>query len=249
MKKHITMIKYVVIFLTVGFFSPSVQTTMDLRDGTYEIGYTILNRAEAGGMRVSGMRGGGAGHSGMSRGGFSSSRMRVPSLSRYQGGNFHRSSRPAVTRPKSIHPINRPSTKPVKKPTTSSIKKPVKPVNGKQPLHGKPLNNKPLQGKPSDKEPLHGKPSHHRPPHNGHHSHGHHSHWHHPPHYYPGWDGYWPWFWGSSIVVGAIVSAIPDDGCRDVNIDGILYKECEGVLFEPVYEDDDVGYKVVKIEK
>ena len=237
MKRDMTIIKYMAIFLTVGFFSPSIQTTKDTKDGTYEVCYTILNRAEASGMRVGGMRGGGSGHIGMSRGGFSPSRMRAPSLNRYQGGNFHRSSRPAVAHPKPMRPVKtgsvkKASTKPVKKPTTSSVKKTTKPV--------KPKN---------DKQPLHGKPSHQRPPHHGHHSHGHHSHWHHPPHYYPGWDGYWPWFWGSSIVVGAIVSAIPDDGCRDVTIDGILYKECEGVLFEPVYEDDDVGYKVVKIEK
>jgi hypothetical protein len=49
--------------------------------------------------------------------------------------------------------------------------------------------------------------------------------------------------------VGAFVSAIPDDGCDDIMIDGIYYKECNGVLFEPVYEGDDISYKVVEINR
>jgi hypothetical protein len=49
--------------------------------------------------------------------------------------------------------------------------------------------------------------------------------------------------------VGAVVSTIPDNDCHNITIDGKLYKECEGVLFEPVYEGDDVSYKVVKIDK
>jgi hypothetical protein len=32
-------------------------------------------------------------------------------------------------------------------------------------------------------------------------------------------------------------------------MDGKQYKECEGVLFEPVYQGDDVEYKVVEINK
>jgi len=51
------------------------------------------------------------------------------------------------------------------------------------------------------------------------------------------------------ITVGAIVSTIPDDGCEDLCIDGKHYKECEGVLFEPVYKGDDVQYEVVEIKK
>jgi hypothetical protein len=50
-------------------------------------------------------------------------------------------------------------------------------------------------------------------------------------------------------VVGAIVSTVPDDDCEDIYIDGKHYKQCEGVLFEPVYQGDDVGYKVVEIKK
>jgi hypothetical protein len=32
-------------------------------------------------------------------------------------------------------------------------------------------------------------------------------------------------------------------------MDGKQYKECDGVLFEPVYQDDEVSYKVVKMNK
>jgi hypothetical protein len=49
--------------------------------------------------------------------------------------------------------------------------------------------------------------------------------------------------------VGAYVSTIPDDGCVDVLIDGVYYKECEGVLFEPVYQGDDITYRVVEIDR
>ncbi len=248
MKRTINVVKYAVAFIALGLFSPSVHVSMNLSDATYEVEYNILQQAEArrggGGMRAGGMRSGGFSRS---RGGFSSSRMRAPSRSRYQGGNFHRSTRPAVSRPTSSRPISsRPASRPAKRPTTRPVNrpgkpgagkpvKPIRPGNGNRPPHAKPPHGKPPHG---------GHPPHHRPPH-----HGHHPHWHHPPHYYPGWGGYWPWFWGSAIVVGAIVSTIPDDDCRDVNIDGKFYKECEGVLFEPVYEGDDVGYKVIKIKK
>ena len=61
--------------------------------------------------------------------------------------------------------------------------------------------------------------------------------------------GYWPWFWGSAIAAGAYVSVIPDEGCIDVQIEGIYYKQCDGVLFEPVYEGDDIRYRVVEINR
>ena len=85
----------------------------------------------------------------------------------------------------------------------------------------------------------------------GHHHHGHHGHHHHHYHHYPyyGWGGYWPWFWGSAITIGAVVSTIPENDCDDIYIDGKHYKECEGVLFEPVYQGDDVEYKVVKMDE
>ena len=53
----------------------------------------------------------------------------------------------------------------------------------------------------------------------------------------------------NGIVVGAFVSVIPDDGCRDVQIDQKWYKECNGVLFEPVKNGDTTEYQVVNIEK
>jgi hypothetical protein len=115
--------------------------------------------------------------------------------------------------------------------------KPIKPGNGNRPGNG----NKPGHGN----RPEHGN----RPGHGHGHGHGHHGHhhYHHYPHY--GWGGYWPWFWGSAIVVGAFVSTIPEDDCRDIYMDGKQYKECEGVLFEPVYQGDNVEYKVVEINK
>jgi hypothetical protein len=45
------------------------------------------------------------------------------------------------------------------------------------------------------------------------------------------------------------VSTIPDDDCDDIHVDGKWYKECNGVLFEPVYQGSDVEYKVVEINK
>jgi hypothetical protein len=101
----------------------------------------------------------------------------------------------------------------------------------------KPIN-KPIHRPNRPNRPIHGKP------HHGHH--GHYGHWH---NYHPSYGAYWPWFWGSAIVTGAFVSTIPDDGCIDVYIDDKLYKECDGVLFEPVYQDDEITYKVVEIKK
>ncbi len=74
-----------------------------------------------------------------------------------------------------------------------------------------------------------------------------HGHYYYYPHY--GWGGYWPWFWASAITIGAIVSTIPDNDCDDIHVDGKWYKECNGVLFEPVYQGNDVQYKVVEIKK
>jgi len=111
-------------------------------------------------------------------------------------------------------------------------------------------NSRPVNRPGEGNRPIHGKPDHSdghygHHPHHGHH--GHHHHYHHYPYY--GWGGYWPWFWGSAIAVGAIVSTIPDDECKDIYIDGKQYKECEGVLFEPVYKGNDVQYEVVEINK
>jgi hypothetical protein len=122
------------------------------------------------------------------------------------------------------------------KPTKPGIRPPA----GVNPPGNRPPGNRP--GNPGHR-PGHGHPGHGHRPHHGHHHH----HYHHYPHY--GWGGYWPWFWGSAIVVGAIVSTIPDDDCKDLHVDGKWYKECEGVLFEPVYQGDKVEYKVVEINK
>jgi len=255
----------------------TIPTTYQNSIGAYSVSASLnisfLNQAEArrgGGARVGGMR-----SSGMRRsGGMSRSRMSSPRSNRYFGGSFQRSrpsarpvgnrgnfnsSRPnksftRQTRP-AQRPSSRPSTRPVNQPGKSPFKPSARPVN-KPSI--KPINrpgngnrpdrpNRPGNGhrpgngdRPGNghRPPHHGHP---RPPHHGHHGHHH--------HYHPYYGGYWPWFWGSAIVVGAIVSTIPDDDCRDLRIDGKLYKECEGVLFEPVYEGDEVSYKVIKMEK
>jgi len=231
-------IKFLIVFLLVGFFSPSLTIEKYSEEGFFHIRYSILKSAEA-------RRGGGARAGGMRRGGgMSRSRMRAPSRNRYQGGNFYKSKRP-VSRP-----MTRPSTRPVKKP----IHRPARPGNGNRPNRpGKPVvvkpgrpvvvkPGRPVVVKPPVHRPGHGRPPVHRPGH----GHGHH-HYHHYPH--RGWGGYWPWFFGSAIAIGAIVSTIPDDECKDMHVDGKWYKECNGVLFEPVYQGNDVEYKVVKIKK
>jgi hypothetical protein len=205
----------------------------------------------------------------MNRSSFNRSRMRAPSRSRYQGGNFHKAKRPSVSRPSSrpsTRPSQRPSTRPANRPNRPSTGRPGggKPGAGRPNRPGKPGAGKPNRpGKPGVRPPNkpgrpgirppgnrpgkpghgpgHGRPPHHRPPHHGHPPHFHY------PHY--GWGGYWPWFWGSAITIGALVSTIPDDGCEDIYIDNKHYKECEGVLFEPVYEGSDVQYKVVEMKK
>lgn len=229
-------IKALTVFALAGAVSPEItwqapRSVPNMQDGVGigEWRLSVLHKAEArrgGGMR---MRGGGMRmrSGGFNRGG-SFNRMRAPSRSRYQGGNFYKSKRPISTRPVSTRPTTRPVGKP-QRPTTKPVHRPNRPGNGRPP-HG-----------PGNGRPPHG-PGHGHPPH-----HGHHHHHHHYP--YHGWGGYWPWFWGSAIVVGAVVSTIPENDCRDVKIDGKFYKECEGVLFEPVYRGDDVEYKVVEIKK
>ena len=86
----------------------------------------------------------------------------------------------------------------------------------------------------------HYRPHYHKPHHRPHYGHRH--------HYHSRYGGYWKWFFSSAIVVGAIVSTIPNE-CRDVVIRGVLYKECQGVLFEPVYGRYQSGYQVIRIRR
>jgi len=53
----------------------------------------------------------------------------------------------------------------------------------------------------------------------------------------------------TGMVVGTVIATLPDDGCETINIDGKTYKECAGTLYEPVYQDDQVQYKVVESPK
>jgi len=144
---------------------------------------------------------------------------------------------PKIQRPvRPMRPVNisnkplstKPVSKPVSKPVQTAPHKPVKPVK-----------------KPEQLKPHHNRPSHHYHPHHNHDGH-HHGHFHYP---YHNWDNYWGWFWASNIVIGAIVSTIPDNECQDVTIDDKNYKECNGVLFEPVYQNDTWQYEVSDIQK
>jgi len=79
-------IKFFVVFLAVGFFSPSVTVETSSPDGIRHVSFSILNSVEArrggGGMRGGGMRGGGMRGGGMSRGGFSRGGMSRGSFNR-----------------------------------------------------------------------------------------------------------------------------------------------------------------------
>jgi len=273
MKKFI--FKFIFVAIALGVFSPTLRYTpsyegirsyVDISD---MLSFDIFAQAEA-------RRGGGARRGGMRRSSFNRSRMSSPRSNRYYGGSFQRSrpsarptnrrsnfssSRPNKSFTRQTRPAQRPNTRPIGskpnkspfKPSTRPVNRPSKPITkpnrpGKpsRPGINPPVHGRPPHGKPPHGRPPHGKPPHHghpRPPHHGHPHHGHHH------HYYPYYGGYWPWFWGSAIVVGAIVSTVPDNDCHDIKIDGKLYKECEGVLFEPVYSGDEVNYKVVKIDK
>ena len=50
----------------------------------------------------------------------------------------------------------------------------------------------------------------------------------------------------TGLAIGTIIATLPDDGCETLHIDGKTYKECSGTLYEPVYQDDQIQYKVVE---
>ena len=53
----------------------------------------------------------------------------------------------------------------------------------------------------------------------------------------------------TGLAIGTIVSVLPDDDCNMISIDGKTYQECSGTLYEPVYQGNDVQYKVVEPEQ
>ncbi|SFV89806.1 hypothetical protein MNB_SV-4-989 [hydrothermal vent metagenome] len=61
MKNGYTRLKFITLFLLLGFFSPTVEVNYDLISGISSIDFTLLNSVETrrggGGMR-GGMRGG-----------------------------------------------------------------------------------------------------------------------------------------------------------------------------------------------
>lgn len=255
MKRTPYTFRFTIVSIALVFINPSLglhknnfkHSSLNLFGGTV---------AQAGAMQVSGMRSSGMRNRNftpMRHSNFGSMRPRSPINSRYYGGNFPRIKRPVNTRPitprpikpvaKPIHrplttkPQTKPVKRPVKKPVTKPIAKPLKPTPPPKPLNPKPTP-------PGNSGHGHDHPGHEHHPHHGHH---HHHHYHHYP--YHGWGGYWPWFWGSAITIGAIVSTIPDDECQDVYVEDKWYKECQGVLFEPVYEDGNVQYEVVELNR
>ncbi len=238
--KQIT--KIATVSLLAGFFSPSLHLQYDNR-GITHFDVSLMHTLSAGAAAALG----GGGHA-----------MHIPS-----GGGMHMPmgisrpvSMPTISRPVSIKPVTvspRPVTvspKPIQRPVTQPSPKPVTQTNQK-PVK-KP--EKTVTAQQQSKKPQYApdsaavKPRHHKPhyvyhPHHTHH-HGHH--YHYP---YHGWDPYWDWFWASNIVIGAIVSVIPDNECQDVMIEDQYYKECNGVLFEPVPQEDGVvQYEVVDMQ-
>ena len=215
--------KILTVSLMAGFLSPSMHIQYNQR-GISEIDISFIHTLSAGASAALG--GGGA--------------MRMP-----LGGGMHMPMGRSMSIPKISRPVSIKPMRPVKlpqRPATISLKPAKKPlVKPVQTAAHKPLK------KPEQLTPNNGVVRPHRPSHNyhPHHSH-HHGHYHHYP--YHGWGNYWDWFWASNIVIGAIVSTIPDNECQDVVIDNMNYKECNGVLFEPVYQDDGVQYEVVDIQ-
>ena len=241
--------KFVGMFVAIGCLSPSAKVVYTPQSGMYNVTFTLLQEAKSSGMRVSGMHGGGAAHvGGMRSSGLGRSMMRPsPMRSRYMGGNFP-SRRVSIPSKPKLRPVPvRPVSKPISH--SSAVQKPTKPIRPSKPT--KPVRpdkpTKPIKPNTQHRPPNGGSNHHWHHPHHPHHGHNHHHYYHHYP--YHGWGDYWTWFWGSSIVIGAIVSAIPENECSDIDIDGKLYKECDGVLFQPVYQGDSVSYEVVEFDQ
>jgi len=223
-------INFVALFIAINIFSPSIDIKIEhinnLSSSFLNLDIYLLHSAFArrgGGMRAGGMRSSSM-RRGMSGRSFNSiNRSSSVKSSRYYGGSFQKYNKTTMS-----HKAQIGSKKPSQGPS-------IQPIN--KPIH-----------KPGHKphRPIHGKPPHHRPPHHRPHHGHHHGHIH---HYHSHYGNYWPWFWGSAIVTGAFVSTIPDEECIDVHIDDKIYKECDGVLFEPIYQDGDITYKVIEIKQ
>ncbi len=222
--------KIVAVSLLTGFLSPSINIHYDKKK-IEGITISLIHTASAGSVAT---LGGGGAHA-----------VHMPS-----GGGIHMPMgiRHAVSIPKISKPIS------VKKPiipvtvAPKSAIKPMKPIT--KPIT-KPVQKgvKAVATQQKQTQKHHTAAIHPHNPHyvyHPHHSHHHGHHYHYP---YHGWDHYWDWFWASNIIIGAIVSIIPDNECRDVRIEEQYYKECNGVLFEPVpMQNGIVQYEVVDMQ-
>jgi len=151
-----------------------------------------------------------------------------------RGGNF--------SQRKSLYEGN-PSTIKLSKPGSSTSSaaskpnKPIKPVAGTKPGNGnKP--HKPGTGNKPNKPGTGNRPG------------NDHSHDYRGGYYGGGYygGGYYGGYWGGAMLtglaVGTVISTLPD-GCDTAYVNDIIYKECSGEYYEPIYKDNEVQYKAV----
>ncbi|MBY8974575.1 hypothetical protein KHP62_02075 [Rhodobacteraceae bacterium NNCM2] len=155
---------------------------------------------------------------------------------------------------------NRPDGKPGQRPP--GARPPGDRLPGSRPPGNRPPGARPPGGRPPGVRPPGNRPPGWRPP--GYHPPGHRPPgwrppyyrppYHRPPHYYWGsyyWYPAWGWYFTSVVAASTLVfvASLPEDNvCEEVLFEGETLYLCEGVLYRPVYHQDELVYEIVSEE-